>query len=36
MKNKKWLIIGVIIVIAVVIVGVITNYIDSSRVTTNS
>lgn len=35
MKNKKWLIIGVIIVIAVVIVGVITNYIDSSRVTTN-
>ena len=35
MKNKKWLIIGVIIVIAVVIVGVITNYIDSGRVTTN-
>lgn len=35
MKNKKWLIIGIIIVILLIIVGVITNYIDNGRVRTN-
>ncbi len=35
MKNKKLLIIGVILILILIIVGVITNYIDSGRVTTN-
>ncbi len=34
-ENKKWLIIGIAIVFILVIAGVITNYIDSGRVTTN-
>lgn len=35
MKSKKLLIIGIVIIFALVIVGVITKYIDSGRVTTN-
>lgn len=35
MKNKKWLIIASIMVIVLFILGVITNYIDTGRVTTN-
>ncbi|MCI8309939.1 MAG: hypothetical protein HFJ45_07205 [Clostridia bacterium] len=35
MKNKKILIIGSILIFILIIVGVITNYIDSGRVTTN-
>lgn len=35
MKNKKYFLIGIILVVVLVILGVITSYIDSSRVTTN-
>lgn len=35
MKNKKILIIGIVIVFILVIAGVLTNYIDSGKVTTN-
>lgn len=35
MKNKRLLIIGSILIVILIIVGVITNYIDSGRVTTN-
>lgn len=35
MKNKKLLVIGIVIAIILIIVGVLTNYIDSGRVTTN-
>lgn len=35
MKNKKILIIGIVIVFILIIAGVLTNYIDSGKVTTN-